>query len=167
MAIQAGWSGRFYEDFEVGDIYQHPLGRTITETDEVWFSSLVTSPNQLHFNKDYASRTHFGQLTVNAPFTNALVTGLSVSDISQNGINLEWTYIKVPNPLFIGETVYAESEVLEKRESKSKPAQGIVTVRTRGITDTGKIVIELERKILVYKREHAPQLNLFPEVVKS
>jgi len=125
MSTKDGWRGRFFEDFAVGDVFQHPLGRTVTEADEVWFCNLMTSPNQLHFNKDYASRTQFGRAAVNAPFTNALVTGLSVSDISQNGINVEWTEIKVPNPLFVGETVYADSEVLEvtftRRSDGSEP----------------------------------------------
>ena len=164
MSVKVGWRGRFFEDFAVGDVYQHPLGRTITEADEVWFCNLVTSPNQLHFNNDYASRTQFGKAAVNAPFTNALVTGLSVSDISQNGINVEWTEIRVPNPLFIGETVYAESEVLAVREMKSRPDQGLVTVKSRGITAEGKVVIELTRKMMIYKRDHAPQMDLFPAV---
>ena len=166
MTTKEGWRGRFFEDFAVGDVFQHPLGRTVTEADEVWFCNLVTSPNQLHFNRDYASRTRFGKSAVNAPFTNALVTGLSVSDISQNGINVEWTEIKVPNPLFIGETVYAETEVLEVRELKSRPDQGLITVKSRGITAEGKVVIELIRKIMVYKRDRAPQMDLFPKITQ-
>lgn len=162
MAIIKGWEGRYFEDFEVGDVYQHPLGRTITEADEVWCTNLVMSTNQLHFNYDYAAKTQFGRSAVNAPYTAALVTGMSVSDISQNGINLEWKEIKMPQPLFVGETLYADSVVLEKRESKSRPTQGIVTVKTRGITEKGKVVLELTRSILIYKRAHAPQTNLFP-----
>ena len=162
MAIKKGWEGRYFEDFEVGDVYQHPLGRTITEADEVWCTNLVMSTNQLHFNYDYASKTQFGRSAVNAPYTVALVTGMSVSDISQNGVNLEWKEIKMPNPLFVGETLYAVSIVLDKRESKSRPAQGIVTVKTRGITAEGKLVLELTRSILIYKKDYAPQTNLFP-----
>lgn len=162
MAIIKGWEGRYFEDFEVGDVYQHPLGRTITEADEVWCTNLVMSTNQLHFNYDYAAKTQFGRSAVNAPYTVALVTGMSVSDISQNGINLEWKEIKMPQPLFVGETLYADSVVLDKRESKSRPTQGIVTVKTRGITEKGKVVLELTRSILIYKRAHAPQTNLFP-----
>lgn len=162
MAIKKGWDGRYFDDFEVGDVYQHPLGRTITEADEVWCTNLVMSANQLHFNYDYASKTQFGKSAVNAPFTVALVTGMSVSDISQNGVNLEWLEIKVPNPLFVGETVYAESTVLDKRESKSRPAQGIIKVKTIGITENGKVVLALVRSILIYKKEFAPQTNLFP-----
>lgn len=162
MAIIKGWEGRYFEDFEIGDVYQHPLGRTITEADEVWCTNLVMSTNQLHFNYDYAAKTQFGRSAVNAPYTVALVTGMSVSDISQNGINLEWKEIKMPQPLFVGETLYADSVVLDKRESKSRPTQGIVTVKTRGITEKGKVVLELTRSILIYKRAHAPQTNLFP-----
>lgn len=162
MAIIKGWEGRYFEDFGIGDVYQHPLGRTITEADEVWCTNLVMSTNQLHFNYDYAAKTQFGRSAVNAPYTVALVTGMSVSDISQNGINLEWKEIKMPQPLFVGETLYADSVVLDKRESKSRPTQGIVTVKTRGITEKGKVVLELTRSILIYKRAHAPQTNLFP-----
>lgn len=163
MSVKEGWAGRFYEDFEVGDIIKHPLGRTITETDAIWLSGISMNLNQLYFNLDYGRELGFEKLIVNPAFTLALVTGMSVGDISRNGINLEWQEISNCEPLFIGETVYAESEVLEVRESKSRPEQGIVTVKTKGITESGKVVLELKRSILIYREKYAPQITLFPE----
>ena len=162
MAIKPGWTGRYFEDFEVGDVYQHPQGRTITEADNIWFSLLTVNPNQIHFNREYGARTEFGQCLVNSTLTLALVTGLSVTDLSQNAVNLGWDEVRLPHPVFAGDTIYAESEVLSKRESQSKPAMGIVEVQTRGLNQNGKPVIRFRRMILVYKRAHAPQQNLFP-----
>jgi acyl dehydratase len=160
MAIKGGWEGRFFEDFEVGDIYKHPGGRTIIDADNVWFTNLTLNTNPLHFNYDYADRTDFKKPLVNSCFTISLVTGMSVTDLSQNAVaNLGWENVRLPNPLFIGDTLYAESEIVDKRESKSKPHAGIIKAKTKGIKHDGTVVIEYERNILVYKREFAPKLD--------
>src|SRR6266699_4882133 len=140
------WSGRFYEDFEVGDIYQHPLGRTITTTDNLWFTLLTQNTAPIHIDHQYASQTEFGKPLVNSTFTLALVTGQSVSDISQNVLaNLGWDEVRLPSPVFEGDTIYSRSEVLEKRESQSRPNVGIVRVKTTGFKQDGVIVIEYKR----------------------
>ena len=168
MVVKTGWEGRYYEDFEVGDNYRHPLGRTITETDNIWFTLLTMNPNQLHFNREYGARTEFGQCLVDSTLTLAIVTGLSVSDISQNAVaNLGWDEVRLHNPVFAGDTIYAESEVLTKRESKSKPYAGILEVKTRGINQQGKVVVTFRRTIMVYKRGNTPQKDLFPTVVEE
>ena len=119
MSMKEGWTGRVYEDFEEGDVYQHPLGRTVTQTDNIWFTLLTVNPNPIHFDAHFAAQTKFGRPLVDSTFTLALVTGLSVSDISQNGINLGWDDVRLPAPVFEGDTIYAQSEMLSKRESKS------------------------------------------------
>jgi acyl dehydratase len=166
MSIKPGWGGRYYEDFEVGDIYRHPLGRTISESDNTWFTLLSMNPNQLHFNKEYGKKTEFGRRLVNSTLTLSIVTGLSVSDMSQNVVaNLGWDDIRLPNPLFIGDTLYADSKLLEKRESKSRPEAGIVKFMTRGFNQDGKLVISFKRTIMVYKRGRAPMDdNIFPTI---
>ncbi|HSG45051.1 MAG TPA: MaoC family dehydratase [Anaerolineales bacterium] len=165
MSIKSGWDGRFYEDFEVGDVYRHPLGRTITESDNTWFTLVSMNPNQLHFNKEYGKKTNFGRRLVNSTLTLSIVTGLSVSDISQNVFaNLGWDEVRLPNPLFIGDTLYADTKVLEKRESKSRPEVGIVQVSTRGVNQGGKVVISFKRTIMVYKRGKAPMNDTFPTI---
>jgi acyl dehydratase len=163
MAIKPGWDGRYFEDFNVGDVYRCRLGRTITETDNTWFTLLTNNTNQLHFNYEYAKRTEFGRCVVNSALTLAIVAGMSVADVSENGFALGWDEIKLPNPLFAGDTLHSESEVLEKRESRSRPHLGIVKVRTRGIQQEGKIVIEYVRVVMVWKRAHAPKRDLFTE----
>jgi len=148
--------GRDFEDFAVGDVYEHRPGRTVTEADNVWFTLLTMNQHPLHFDSVYAAKSPFGRPVVNSAFTLALVTGLSVSDVSQKAIaNLGWTDIKLPAPVFVGDTIYAESEVLAKRESASRPHQGIVTVRTSGKKQDGTLVIVFERTILVPKRGHS------------
>lgn len=149
-----------FEDYYVGWKTRHSLGRTIIETDEVWLCNLVTSPNQLHFNKDYASRTQFGQSAVNAPVTNAIVTGLTTDEFGQNCRVKRWTYIRMPKPLFVGETVYAESEVLKTEAGQEQEPFGTVTVRTCGITENGKVVIDMERDILIQKKAF-PEIALY------
>ncbi|WP_299592307.1 MaoC family dehydratase [uncultured Microbulbifer sp.] len=145
--------GRFFEDFTVGDIYEHRPGRTITETDNTWFTLLTMNTHPAHFDKEYAKGTEFGKPIVCSPFTVALMVGMSVTDISQKAIaNLGWDDIKMTAPLFVGDTLYAESEVLASRESKSRPNQGIVTVRTRGFNQDGIEVCSFMRKVLVWKR---------------
>lgn len=157
MPRKASWTGRVFEDFSVGDVYEHPLGRTITTTDNIWFTNLTMNPNPIHFDHQYASQTDWGKPLVNSAFTIALVTGLSVSDMSQNAVNLGWDAVRLPHPLFEGDTVYARSEVLETRDSTSRPHQGIVRFRTEGYKQDGTIVIAFERTMLVYREGHVPQ----------
>jgi itaconyl-CoA hydratase len=152
--------GRCYEDFQVGDIYRHPLGRTVTATDNAWFTLLTQNTNPIHFDAYYAAQTEWGRPLVNSAFTLALVTGLSVADVSQYAVNLGWDEVRMPAPLFEGDTVYAQTEVLSKRESQSRPHQGLVTIRTIGYKQDGIVVIEFKRTILVYKRAHVPQRPL-------
>ena len=120
--------------------------------------------NQIHFNNEFAKRTQFGRCLINSTLTLAIVTGLGVADVSENGIALGWDEIKLPNPLFAGDTLYSESQVLEKRESRSNPERGVVKVRTRGIQQEGRVVIDYVRSVLVWKRAHAPARGIFPEV---
>src|SRR5579885_1653008 len=158
MAIKEGWRGRFFEDFEVGDVYQHPLGRTVTTTDNSWFTLLTQNTAPIHFDAHYASQTEFGKPLVDSTFTLALVTGQSVTDLSQNVMaNLGWDEVRLPNPVFEGDTIYSRSEVLEKRESKSRPNVGIVRVKTIGFNQDGKTVIEFKRTFMVYRRGHVPE----------
>jgi len=165
MGVKQGWVGRFYEDFEIGDVYRYPLGRTITETDNIWFTLLTMNPNQLHFNREYGKRTEFGQCLVDSTLIIAIVTGQSVADVSQNAVaNLGWDEVRLIHPVFAGDTIYTETEVLNKRESKSRPHAGIVEVKSRGINQDGVVVISFKRTILIYKREHAPHTDLFPSI---
>jgi acyl dehydratase len=154
-----GWRGRFFEDFEIGDVYRHPLGRTITSADNTWFTLLTQNTAPIHFDHHYAAQTEFGQPLVNSTLTLALVTGQSVTDISQNVIaNLAWDEVRLPNPVFEGDTVYSQSEVLDKRESRSRPTAGIVTVCTTGFKQDGSVVITFKRTVMVYRRGHAPPI---------
>jgi acyl dehydratase len=165
MTIKQGWTGRFYEDFEVGDVYQHPLGRTVTTTDNIWFTLLTQNTAPIHFDHHYAAQTEFGKPLVDSTFTLALVTGQSVTDISQNVMaNLGWDEVRLPNPVFEGDTIYSQSEVLSKRESKSRPNVGIVTVKTSGYNQHGTVVITFKRTLMVYKRGMAPKIpRMTPE----
>ena len=159
MPAQAGWQGRFFEDFTVGDVYQHPLGRTVTTTDNAWFTLLTQNTAPIHFDQYYASQTEFGRPLVDSTFTLALVTGQSVTDVSQNVFaNLGWDEVRLPAPVFEGDTIYSQSEVLEVRESRSRPTVGIVTVRTTGYNQRGEVVITFRRTVMVYKRGQAPQI---------
>ena len=147
--------GRYFEDFEVGDIYEHRPGRTITEADNSWFTLLTMNTHPLHFDVEYAANTEFGRPLVNSALTLAIVAGMSVSDLSQKAIaNLGWTDIRLTAPVFPGDTLYAESEVLSKRESKSRPTQGIVSARTVGMNAAGTVVMTYDRSFLVPKRGH-------------
>ena len=149
--------GRYYEDFVVGHIYEHRPGRTITDTDNVWFTLLTMNTHPAHFDYEYAKQTEFGRPLVCSPFTVALLVGMSVSDVSQKAIaNLGWDDIKLTHPLFPGDTLYAESEVLAVRESKSRPEQGIVTVKTLGRNQHKDVVCTFVRHVLVWKRGHGP-----------
>lgn len=159
MTVREGWRGRFFEDFAVGDIYPHPLGRTVTTTDNIWFTLLTQNTAPVHFDHHYSKQTDFGKPLVDSTFTLALVTGQSVTDISQNVFaNLGWDEVKLSNPVFEGDTIYSQSEVLATRESRSRPSVGIVTVRTQGYNQDGKIVISFTRTVMVYKRGQAPHI---------
>ena len=157
--VKPGWRGRFFEDFEVGDVYEHPLGRTVLPTDNSWFTLLTQNTAPIHFDAHYASQTEWGRPLVDSTFTLALVTGQSVTDISQNAMaNLGWDEVRLPNPVFEGDTIYSRSEVLEKRESKSRPNVGIVTFKTIGFNQNGTVVIEYKRTVMIYKRGHVPKI---------
>jgi len=157
MAVKKGWTGRVFEDFEVGDILLHPLGRTVTQTDNIWFTLLTQNTNPIHFDQVYAAGTEFKRPLVDSTFTLALVTGQSVADLSQNALaNLGWDEVRLPHPVFEGDTIYARSEVLEARASRSRPNVGIIRVKTTGINQDGVVVIEFKRAIMVYRRGHVP-----------
>src|SRR5450631_4478027 len=160
MTNVEGWRGRFFEDFKVGDVYHHALGRTVTETDNSWFTLLTQNTAAIHFDKHYAAQTEFGRPLVNSTFTLALVTGQSVSDVSQNVMaNLGWDHVRLPHPLFEGDTVYSRSEVLEARASGSRKNVGIVTVRTTGVKQDGTEVITFRRTAMVYRRGQGPSAS--------
>ncbi|PKN95332.1 MAG: dehydratase [Chloroflexi bacterium HGW-Chloroflexi-6] len=146
--------GKYYEDLEVGQKFRHPLGRTVTEMDNTLFSMLTMNTQPLHTNEDFAAKTQFGQRIVNGLFTLGLVTGLSVADLTEGTIvaNLGYEHVRHPNPLFHGETVYAESEVLEKRDSNSRPDVGIVRLKHWGRKPDGVIVVEFERTVMFFKK---------------
>lgn len=149
--------GRCFEDFQAGMVIQHPLGRTISTADNTWFTLLTNNSNPIHFDHHYAAQTSFGQPLVNSTLTLAVVVGLTVSDISQHGVNLGWNEIVMPAPVFEGDTLYAQSEVLVVRESQSRPTMGIVEIKTTGYKQDGTVVMRFRRAILVYKRDHLPQ----------
>lgn len=156
--------GRFFEDFAVGDIYRHPLGRTITEADNIWFTLLTMNTNPMHLDARYASRSEFGKTLVNSTLTVAIVSGQSVIDTSQLAFaNLGWDEIRLTHPVFVGDTLYAESEVLKLRESNSRPNGGIVTIRTRGLNQDGEEVVRWKRTFMVYRRGADEAEIPFPE----
>ena len=163
MTVKPGWQGRFFEDFEIGDVYRHNLGRTLTDADNIWFTLLTMNSNPSHFDAEYAKGSPFGKMLINSCLTLAIVTGQSVTDVSENAVaNLGWDEVRLPNPLFAGDTLYAETEVTDLRESKSRPNSGIVSIKTRGMNQDGTVVIEFKRTIMVYKREHSPKRDLHP-----
>ena len=148
--------GRYFEDFKVGDIYEHRPGRTITETDNTWFTLLTMNTHPMHFDAEYAKASEFGKCIVCSPFTVALMVGMSVTDVSQKAIaNLGWSDIKMTHPLFAGDTLRAESEVLAMRESSSRPGAGIVTVKTTGFNQHGVVVCVFTRTMLIAKQGHS------------
>ncbi|MEU1747322.1 MaoC family dehydratase [Micromonospora arida] len=163
MGLKQGWTGRFFEDFEIGDVYQHPLGRTVTETDNTWFTLLTMNTNEMHFNAEYAARSEFGKPLVVSTLTVAIAVGQSVTDLTQNAFaNLGWDEIRMTHPVFAGDTLYSESLVLEKRSSASRPHAGIVTVRTRTLNQHGDEVCSFKRTFYVYRRGAEQLQNLFP-----
>lgn len=164
MAITKGWTGRFFEDFEVGAVYQHPLGRTVTEADNTWFALLTMNTNQMHFNTEYAAKSEFEKPLVVSTLTVAIAVGQSVTDLTQNAFaNLGWDDIKMTHPVFAGDTLFSESIILEKRESASRPHAGIVTVRTRTLNQDGEEVCSFKRMFYVYKHGAEQVANTFPE----
>ncbi|TKK83791.1 MaoC family dehydratase [Herbidospora galbida] len=163
MTVHAAHLGRYYEDFVVGDVFQHPLGRTISEADNTWFTLLTMNTNQNHFNAHFAARAPVGKIIVNSGLSVAIVLGLSVIDVSQNAsMNLGWDEIRLTHPVFVGDTLYAESLVEAARESQSRPYAGIVTCRTRGLNQDGDEVMSWRRSVLVYKRDAPHDKGFFP-----
>ena len=155
MPRKEGWNGRVFEDFEVGEVYEHPLGRTVTTADNIWFTALTMNPNPLHFDHAYAAKTDWKQPLVNSCLTLGLVTGLSVSDISQNGVNLGWDEVRFPRPLFHGDTVHVESEVVEIRESRSRPTNGIIIFEHRAFNQKNELVASCKRSALMLRKPRA------------
>ena len=141
--------GRTYAELEVGAVYRSRFGRTVLEADNVWFTLLTLNTNPIHFDAHYAAQTEWERPLVDSTFTLALVTGLSVVDVSERAVNLGWKEVRLPAPVFAGDTIRAETEILEKRESKSRPGFGVVTVRTRGLNQRDEVVIDFERTVLV------------------
>ena len=156
-------TGPCFEDFTPGMIVRHETGRTVTAADNTWFTLLTNNSNQIHFNRHYAAQTEFGQPLFNSTFTLALVTGLTVNDISRYAVNLGWDEIRLPAPVFEGDTIYASTEILSCRESKSRPNMGIVEISTKGYKQDGTVVITFRRTLMLYKRGHLPQIAL-PQV---
>ena len=157
------WRSRFYEDLEVGDVYRSRFGRTVTEADNLLFTALTMNTNQLHFSSAYAEQTRWQKILVNSTFTLALVTGLSVADVTEHAAaNLAWTDVTLPNPVFFGDTIWAETEILDRRESRSNPDVGIVSMRTRGINQRREVVIEFKRTFMIYKRGAPNAMPQFP-----
>ena len=167
MTVKPGWEGRCFEDFEVGDVYRHPLGRTISEADNTWFTLLTCNTNMMHFNRHYAERSEFGRLLVNSGLTLALVMGQSVTDVSQQAMaNLGLDGVRFTHPVFVGDTLYAESIVLAVRESASRPHADIVTVRTRGLNQHGDECLSYARSALIYRRGCSHDAQMFPEAAR-
>lgn len=163
QAAPKEWRGRFFEDLEVGDVFRSRFGRTVTQTDNIWFTCLTMNTNPIHFSEPFAARTRFERPLVNSAFTLALITGLTVPDTSENAAaNLAWTDIKLPRPVFEGDTLYAESEITAVRESASNPSVGIVSMRCRGINQRGEVVIEFRRTFMIYRRGAPEVADGFP-----
>jgi itaconyl-CoA hydratase len=164
MTVQDGWRGRFLEDFEVGDVYQHPLGRTISESDNTWFTLLTMNTNQAHFNAQVGEASEFGRRLVASPLTIAIAMGQSVTDTTQNAFaNLGMDDLRLTAPVFVGDTLWSESIVLHRRESTSRPQAGIVTIRTRTLNQDAVEVLTFRRTFYVHRRDAAGAASLFPQ----
>jgi itaconyl-CoA hydratase len=149
--------GRYFEDFKVGDVYEHRPGRTISETDNTWFALLTMNQHPSHCDAAFSAKTEFGKCMVASPLTVAIMTGQSVSDVSQKAVaNLGWKEIRLLKPVFAGDTLYSETEVLDKRESAKRPENGIVTIKTIGKNQHGDVVCDFERTMLIWKRGFGP-----------
>ncbi|RZT83455.1 acyl dehydratase [Pseudonocardia sediminis] len=167
MAVRPGWQGRFYEDFAVGDVYQHPLGRTISEADNTWFSLLTMNTNQAHFNAQVGASSEFGRMLVASPLTIAIAMGQSVTDTSQNAFaNLGVDELRLTAPVFVGDTIWSESIVLDRRESASRPTAGLVTIRTRTLNQDAVPVLTFRRTFYVHKQGHGDAAGLFPQAAE-
>ncbi|MEX5257688.1 MaoC family dehydratase [Kocuria arenosa] len=155
-----GWTGRLFEDFTVGDIYYHPFGKTVTEADNQWFTLVTQNVAKTHVDRNFAAATEFGRPLVNSTFTLALVTGQSTIDLSMNVFsNMGWDEVRMPAPVFEGDTIYSRSKVLAVRESKSRPNLGLVTVATEGFNQDGVVVISYRRTFMVYRQGHLPSVD--------
>jgi itaconyl-CoA hydratase len=149
-----GWVDRYFEDFQVGDVYRHAVGRTISEADNTWFTLLTVNTQQLHFNKEVGQDSEFGRMLVNSCLTLAVVTGLTVADVTQHVVaNLGWDDVRLSHPVFVGDTLWAESVVLATRPSGSRPGAGIVQIGTRGLNQDGKVCITFRRTAMVHRRD--------------
>ena len=158
--VVPGWSGRLLEDFTVGDVYYHPFGKTVTEADNQWFTLLTQNVAKTHVDANFAAQTEFGKPLVNSTFILALVTGQSTIDLSMNVFaNLGWDQVRMPHPVYEGDTIYSRSKVLNIRESESRPNLGLVTVATEGFNQNGAIVISYRRTFMVYKQGHLPTVE--------
>lgn len=167
MAIKPGWQGRFYEDFEVGDVYQHPLGRTVTEADNIWFTLLTMNTNEAHFNIEAGKASEFGKSLVGSSLTLAIARGQSVIDTSQNAFaNLSVDKVRMSHPVFAGDTLWSESLVVAKRESASRPEAGIVTIKTRTLNQHGDEALSFLRTFYVHKRGAERARSTFPKAKK-
>jgi acyl dehydratase len=163
-AFKPGWRGRFYEDFEISDVYRHPLGRTVSEADNTWFTLLTMNTNEAHFNAEVGKASEFGRPLVVSTLTIAIAVGQSVTDTTQNAFaNLGLDKVKLTHPVFAGDTLFSESLVLAKRESNSRPQAGIVTVKTRTLNQDGDEVLSFERTFYVHKRDADRARSTFPE----
>lgn len=163
MTIKSGWQGRFYEDFEIEDIYQHPLGRTITDADNTWFTLLTMNTNEAHFNIETGKASEFGRCLVGSSLTLAIARGQSVTDTSQNAFaNLGVDKVRFARPVFVGDTLWSESLVVAKRQSKSRPQAGIVTIKTRALNQQGEEVLSFLRTFYVHMRGAGRVKSTFP-----
>lgn len=157
MAVKQGWTGRLFEDFTVGDVYEHPLGRTLLAADNTWFTLLTQNTNPIHFDDAWSAQTEFKRPIMNSCLILSLVTGQSVTDLSQNAVaNLGWDEVRLTAPVFEGDTIYSRSEILDARESSSRKNVGIVKAKTTGFNQDGTVVIEFLRTFMVYRRGHVP-----------
>lgn len=158
-----GWQGRYYEDFEAGDVYHHRLGRTVTSEDNTLFTMLTLNTNPIHFDAHLGESTPYGKILVNSCFTLSLAVGQSVTDLSEHVMaNLGWDEVRLPAPVFVGDTIYSRSTILEKRESSKRPDVGIVSARTESVNQRGEIVISYKRTFMVYKRGRDPRDAFVP-----
>ena len=166
MTVHKAELGRFVEDFVAGDVYQHPIGRTISEADSTWFTLLTNNTNQNHFNTDYAKSNPItdGRIIVNSGLTVAIVLGQSVIDMSQHAVaNLGWNEIALTAPVYIGDTIYSESVVLDIRISQSRPDFGILTMKTRGLNQDGVEIVSWIRSVMIPRRASGIGQNYFPQ----
>ena len=165
MTVHEAQLGPFFDDYVIGDIYQHPFGRTISETDSTWFTQLTCNTNQNHFNFHLAAQNPItgGRVIVNSGLTIALVLGLSVIDMSQNAVaNLGWNNIKLTHPVYVGDTIYAESICTDKRESSSRPTMGIISMFTRAVNQDGDVIMTYDRSVMIPKRTSGIGQDYFP-----